>query len=474
MTQCAFTSAPWSAHPRLTLRCLLAASMLAAAGQALPQGGTPAAASGAPAPAPAPARGQAALPAGASLAGDYIAAVVNQELVTAGEVERRIDAARANATRQGIRLPTEAELRRQVFAALIEERVIITAARESGVRVDEAELDRAVQSVAAQNRFTIDQLRERLRTDGTDMTRFRATLRDQLLIEKLREREVYPRIRVSDEEIERHLAEQRAAATADVQLNLAQILVAVPEGASEPVIAERRARAAAALARVKAGEPFDRVAREISEDGNRERGGEIGLRPASRLPDAFVEAAKALKAGEMSAAPLRSGAGFHILRVIERRGGEVASTVTQTRVRHVLLRTSPQLSAEVATRRLNEYRTNIEGGRATFEEVARQFSEDGSAASGGDLGWTAPGTMVPEFEVAMNALEAGGVSAPVLSRFGVHLIQVLERREVALESRQLREQARNVLREQKFEPTYIDWAKELRGRAYIELRDPPQ
>lgn len=411
---------------------------------------------------------------GAPLAGDYIAAVVNQELVTAGEVGRRVEAARANAVRQGVRLPATEELRRQAFDALIEERVIITVARESGVRIDEAELDRAAQSVAAQNRFTMAQLHERLRADGTDMTRFRATLRDQLLIEKLREREVYPRIRVSDEEVEQYLAQQRAAADADAQLNVAQILVTLPEGATDSVLAERRARAEAALARVRAGEAFERVAREISEDGNRERGGEIGLRPASRLPDLFVEAVKGFKVGEISAAPLRSGAGFHVLKLIERQGGESVSTVTQTRARHVLLRTSPQLSADVATRRLAEYRAAIESGQRTFEEVARQSSEDGSAASGGDLGWTTPGSMVPEFEAAMNALQVTGISAPVLSRFGVHLIQVLERRNVPLDARQMREQARNILREQKFEQAYVEWAKELRARAYIELRDPPQ
>jgi peptidyl-prolyl cis-trans isomerase SurA len=414
-------------------------------------------------------------PAGASLTGDYIAAVVNQELVTAGEIERRLEAARANATRQNLRLPPAAELRRQIFDALIDERVIITSARESGVRVDEAELDRAVQSVAAQNRFTMAQLLERLRADGTDMPRFRATLRDQLLIEKLREREVYARIRVSDEEIEQHLAKQRAASSGDMQLNVAQILVTVPEAADEAQVAVRRARAEAALARVKAGEPFDRVAREISEDGNRERGGEIGLRPAARLPDLFTEAVKAFKAGEVSAAPLRSGAGFHVLKLIERRGGEAAAvTVTQTRARHVLLRTSPQLTVDVAVRRLAEYRTLIEGNRRSFEDIARQYSEDGSAAAGGELGWTTAGTMVPEFEAAMDALAPGGLSAPVPSRFGVHLIQVLERRTVALDARQMREQARNVLREQKFEQVYLDWAKELRSRAYIELRDPPQ
>ncbi|MFO1266297.1 MAG: peptidylprolyl isomerase [Rubrivivax sp.] len=429
--------------------------------------------------APGQAHAQAPTPAGAapgSLTGDYIAAVVNQELVTAGEVERRIEQARANASRAGVRLPPADELRRQVFDALIEERVIITTARDSGMRIDDAELDRAVQSVAAQNRLTMAQLHERLRAEGNDMTRFRATLRDQLLIEKLREREVYPRIRISDEEIEQHLASQRTAAAADVQLNIAQVLVTVPEGADAALLAARRARADLALARIKGGEPFDRVARELSEDGNRERGGEIGLRPAARLPDLFTAAVKDLKPGEVASAPVRSPAGLHVLKLVERRGGGGAAgaTVTQTRVRHVLLRTSPQLSADVATQRLNEYRAAIAAGRRTFEDIARQYSEDGSAATGGDLGWATPGTMVPEFEAAMNALAPGGLSAPVLSRFGVHLIQVLERRELVLEPRQLREQARNVLREQKFEQAYLDWAKELRGRAYIELREPPQ
>ena len=187
----------------------------------------------------------------------------------------------------------------------------------------------------------------------------------------------------------------------------------------------------------------------------------------------FVQATRALKPGEVSAEPLRSGAGFHILKVLERKEQPLGE-VTQTRARHVLLRTSPQLTAEVAAQRLAEYRRQIESGSRSFEDIARQFSEDGSAAAGGDLGWAAPGVMVPEFEAAMNALPVGGLSAPVVSRFGVHLIQVLERRNVAQDVTQLREQARNVLREQKFEQAYLDWTKELRSRAYVEFREPPQ
>lgn len=405
--------------------------------------------------------------------GDYIRAVVNQELVTAGEVDRRVAQALAEASRSGARLPPEAELRKLALDALIDERVVITRARDSGMRVDESEIDRAVQSVAAQNQLTEAALRDRLRDEGLDYGRFRANLRDQIMIERLREREVNQRIRISDEEADAFLEKRRQEAQSDAELNLAQILVAVPEGANEATVAERRARAEAALARVQAGEAFDAVARAVSEDSNKALGGEIGLRPASRLPDAFVEATRGLNSGQVAPKLLRTGAGFHVMKVIERR--EVAlGRIMQTRARHVLLRTSPQLRAEVAARRLAEYRTQIESGRRSFEDIARQFSEDGSAASGGELGWASPGGMVPEFEQAMNALPVNGLSEPVVSRFGVHLIQVLERREVALDIKQLREQARNVMREQKFDAAYLEWTQELRGRAYVELREPPQ
>jgi len=403
---------------------------------------------------------------------DWIAAVVNQESVTAGEVERRIERARLEAQRGGQTLPTDAELRQLALDALIDERAMITSARDSGMRIDEIDIDRAVQNIALQNQLTMDTLRQRLAAEGIDYGRFRANLRDQLMIERLREREVYQRIRVTDDDIDKYLDEQRRAANSDAETNLAQILVSVPEGATPELLEQRRARAQAALARVQGGEDFIAVSRELSEDSNRERGGVIGARPASRLPDIFVEHTRNLKSGEVAPTLLRSGAGFHVLKLVERK--EVAlGQITQTRARHVLLRTSAQLNAATASRRLAEYKRQIEAGSTSFEDIARQHSEDGSAAAGGDLGWSTPGQMVPEFENAMNELTINGMSEPVVSRFGVHLIQVLERRNTTLETKQLREQARNVLREQRFEQAYLDWAKELRSRAYVELREPP-
>ena len=404
--------------------------------------------------------------------GDYIVAVVNQELVTAGEVDQRVQRAIQMGSRGGGRVPPVDELRRLALDSLIEDRVIVTHARDSGLKIDEPDVDRAVQSVAAQNQLTLEQLRERLRADGVDYARFRANLRDQMMVERIREVEVYQRIRITDAEIDAVIDEQRRASKAEAELNIAQILVTVPEGADEATVAARRARAEGALARVRGGEPFDAVARELSEDGNRQNGGEIGMRPLSRLPDLFVEGTRALGSGQISPTLLRSGAGFHVLKVVERREAG-ALRVTQTRARHILLRTSPQVTSEVAARRLAEYRRQIESGARTFEDVARQHSEDGSAAGGGDLGWFNPGAMVPEFEEAMNRLPTGGLSAPVASRFGVHLIQVMERRDTPVDLRQLRDQARGVLRERKFEDAYVEWSKDLRNRAYVEMREPP-
>jgi peptidyl-prolyl cis-trans isomerase SurA len=403
--------------------------------------------------------------------GDYIAAVVNQDVVAASEVIQRTERLRAEARQRGEVMPETAGLRKQALEALIEDRVLVTYARENGAKIDEAELDRVVANVAAQNKLTMAQLRERLKADGTDYKSFRENLRDQMMTERVREREVQGRIKVTDAEIDAYLDKKREALEQGGQLNLAQVLVPVPEGAPESVVAEKRARAEAALARIKGGEDFARVARELSEDGNKARGGEIGLRPVDRLPDIFVSAVKGLKTGEVAPQMLRSGAGFHILKVVERQGAASMTQSVQTHARHILLRPSAQLTAEVATRRLAEMKRQIETGQAKFDELAKANSEDGSAPEGGDLGWMGAGGFVPEFEEAMNALPLDGISGPVVSRFGVHLIQVLERRTVEVEVKQLREQARNALREQKYDEAYQEWVKDLRTKAFVEVRE---
>lgn len=417
-----------------------------------------------------------ALPAGAQTTktlqpGDYIAAVVNTDVVAASEVVRRIAALRQMASQQGEAAAEESLLRKQALEALIEDRVIVTFAREAVTKIPEDELNRVVDNVAVQNKISTQQLLERLKAEGMDYRTFREGLRDQMLTERARDNEVPRRIKISDADIDAWLEAKRESLAKSGGINLAQVLISVPEGASEAIVAERRARAEQALARLAAGEDFAAVAKAMSEDANKAQGGEIGLRQANRLPDVFVEAVKGLKRGEYTHSLLRSGAGFHILKVIERQGADSLTRSVQTHARHILLRISPQLTTETAARRLVEYKRQVEAGEVQFEKLARDFSEDGSAPEGGDLGWVGAGGFVPEFEEAMNALPINGLSSPVQTRFGLHLIQVLERRTVDIELKQLRDQARSALREQKFDEAYKDWVAELRAKAFVEIRE---
>jgi peptidyl-prolyl cis-trans isomerase SurA len=413
----------------------------------------------------------AAAPTAAKLRGsDFIVAVVGNELVTNAEVQQRLAAAQREAGRGQQPAVAPAELRRQLLDTLIDERAQLAHARESGMKVDDPELDRAVNNIAAANRVTLAQMRERLARDGIEYERFRANLRDQIMLERVREREVNSSIKITDSEIDGFI-ESRRAGVAPAEYNIAQVLVSVPESASESDVAARRAVAEAALARAKSGETFAKIVTEVS-NGNKDQGGALGLRPADRLPDLFVEAVRDLRAGDVVPQLVRSGAGFHVLKLIDRKDGGMM--IQQSRPRHILLRQSAGLTQEQAVERLAEVKRQIASGRPTFAQAAREISEDGSAPNGGELGWVAPGQFVPEFEEAMNKLSLNEISDPVVSRFGVHLIQVLERRSVPVDRKQLRDIARNVLREQRFESAYNDWARDIRARAYIEMREPPQ
>ena len=404
--------------------------------------------------------------------GDFIVAVVNTEAVTAIEVAQRVERAQGEAKRNNSSLPDAEGLRQQVLDTLIDERVQITYARESGAKVDETEVDRAIANIASQNQISMVQLRDRLRNEGLDFGRFRSTLRDQLMVDRVREREVLARIRITDADIDRVLDERRGKSATANQINLAQILVTVPEGAAADVVAQRQQRIEQASARLKAGEDFSQVARDLSEDGNRAVGGELGMRPAERFPDLFIEAVKVLAIGDVTPQPLRSAAGWHLLKVVDRSDGDPYK-VTQTRARHILLRVSERAQASAVVRRMDGLRQQILRGEKAFEAMAREISEDASAQSDGELGWASPGQFVPEFEEALDKLPLGSLSPPVVTRFGVHLIQAMERRSVSVDPKEVREQVRNQLRETRFEPAYLEWAKDLRLRAYIELREPP-
>jgi peptidyl-prolyl cis-trans isomerase SurA len=404
--------------------------------------------------------------------GDYIVAVVNQDSVTQIELDQRMAKLRADPVPAGQTPPSEADLRKTAIDQLVEERALATFARDNNAKIEDAEVDHAVDNVAAANRMTTSQLRDRLKAEGIDYGRFRENLRDQIAVERVREREVSARIKITDSEITDYMEQERAKRAAAPEIDLAQILVIVPEGASAEVRAEKEARAQQALARVKNGEPFEQVARDMSEDTNRAKGGEMGMRPASRYPDLFVNAVRDVKVGGITPELVKSGAGYHILKVVS-RSEDSGLMVTQTHARHILMRPSAQMTPEAVANRLAELREQIVSGKRRFEDVAKQFSEDGTAPQGGDLGWTSPGAFVPEFEQQMDHLDINAISQPFPTRFGVHLLQVLDRRRVAVDPKELREQARNALKEQKFEAAYNDWVADVRSKAFVEMREPP-
>lgn len=406
---------------------------------------------------------------------DYIVAVVNFEPVTNNEVSARIARVALNIQSQGGQMPPHDLLAREVLERLILEKILLQQARETGIRVDDYAVDQAEKNVANQNGLTIEELRRRLMADGFDPKGFRDELRNQMLVQRLRERDLESRVRVSDVEVEQYLQDKQGSDEAqNSAINLGHVLIHVPEGAAADVVAAAQARAQAAADKARApGADFAAIAREYSDAAEGRQGGELGLRPTDRYPELFLDATAKTPVGGV-VGPVRSPAGFHVLKVLEKSNGSAAAMITQNHARHILLTTSAQLSESAAAERLLEYRRRIEMGQATFEGLAREYSKDGSAKQGGDLGWASPGRYVPEFEQALANLRPGQISDPVVSRFGVHLIQLVERRDVALTAREQRDLARDAVREKKLEDAYTTWAQEQRARAYVEFREPPQ
>ena len=406
----------------------------------------------------------------ASSAADFIVAVVNSTPITNVELQLRLLRVQQQLSRQG-NVPPRSQLVREVLERLILERAQLQLARELGVTPDDAAVEQAVDNVALQNQVSLEELKRRLSADGVDYARFRADVRDELTLVRLREREVDSRVKVSEQDIDQFFRDRQAQAGAQPErIQLAQILVAVPESATADQVRALQAKAQRALDRVRAGEPFAGVAAEVSDAADRAAGGDLGLRPVDRLPSLFVDAVRDLKDGAL-AGPLRSGAGFHVLQLVKRSRDAAALTVIQTRARHILFKSGPKFNEAQATAKLLDFKRLIVAGQADFAALARDNSEDGSAKDGGDLGWTSTGMFVPEFEQVMNQLAPGQIADPLVSRFGVHLLQVMARREAPLSEREQRELARNLVREKKIEEAFILWQQEVRGRAYVEFRN---
>jgi len=403
---------------------------------------------------------------------DFIVAVVDSVPITNHDVNARLELQRTQAAQQGRAILKSDVTLRDVLEKLITEKALLQNAKDTGVVIDEEALDLAEQRQAAQNQTTVEAMRAKTLASGSSIEKARKDLLDQMMLQRFVERNVPGRIRITDVEINNAIkVRDTASVSTAAEMELGHIFISLPENSSDARIAELRAKAQSTLERVQRGGNFGAIAKEASQGPEKENNGLMGVRPADRYPSLFVDAVASLRIGEI--APLvQSGAGFHILKLVSKRTVTNA-TITETRARHILLRPGGQLSQTTARAQLATYKTQIESGRADFAQLAQQHSQDASAAGGGDLGWVAPGMFVPEFEEVMNKLQPGQIADPLVSRFGVHLVQVLARREAPIAERELRDLVRNSLREKKYDETYQLWAQEVRGRAYIEYRDPP-
>lgn len=399
---------------------------------------------------------------------DRIVAIVNSDVVTATELERRLTEVKRQLTaeRRGA-LPADDVLRRQLLDRLIIERIQLQLAAQTGIRVAEADVDRAIARIAERGGMTVDALRERVGREGGDWASFRANLRDQIAIQQLQEREIGNRVMVTDNEITEFIESEESRRNVSVEYNIAHIVLALPEAASPEVIQETRQRAEALRQKLIAGAEFSLTAIGQSQGAEALQGGQLGWKKSGELPELFVAALKTMPVGAISEV-LRSPSGFHLLKLIDKRGEVKTDPIIQTHARHILLRPSEIQSPQEAQRKLAQMRERVLLGE-DFAALARAHSEDpGSAASGGDLGWVNPGQMVPEFEKAMADLKPGELSPPVQSQFGWHLIQVLERRDRDVTQERLRAAARQQIHSRKANERFEQWIRQLRDEAYVE------
>lgn len=406
---------------------------------------------------------------------DSILVVVNDEVITRQELNERMRMVERRMANQGAAMPPRAELERQLLERMIVDRAQMQLAKEVGIRVDDVLLDRAISRIAEQNKMSLQEFRNQLERDGTPFPRFREEIREEITMQRLREREVDNKIQISESEIDNYLGADAGAA--QQEMNLAQILVRIPENASAEQIAQRRQRAEAAMQQLKAGSDFIKVAATYSDANEALKGGELGWRSQDRLPQLFLDAVAPLKQGEVSAI-VQSANGFHILKMVGKRTASIVkagaasatAAVQQTHARHILIKVTATVTAADARRKLTELKQRLDNKAAKFDDLAKSFSNDLSAAKGGDLGWIYPGDTVPEFERAMDALQPGQVSEPIESPFGYHLILVDERKMADVSQERQRMAARQALRERKAEEAAQDWLRQLRDRAYVEYR----
>lgn len=398
---------------------------------------------------------------------DRIIAVVDQSVITEREMLTRMESVKAQMIKKGVELPPDDVLQKQILERLIVDSLQLQLAAQTGIKVDDAQLDKTIDRIAEQNNLTLPAFKKALEEDGTQFYKFREDIRNDIILARLRERDVDNKVNISEAEIDNYLSTQEKEGDLD-EFNISQILVRLPEDSSPEDIQKARARTEQIMKALSDGMSFEKASANFSDAPNALDGGTLGWRSGQQMPAQFLELVKTLQPGGVSR-PIRSGTGVHILKLIDRRAGASTLIVEQTHVRHILLKPNEVLSDKEAKQKIEGIKERIDHG-TPFQDMARQYSDDGSASSGGDLGWISPGDTVPVFEKTMAELAINEVSVPVRSQFGWHLIQVLERRKQDMSKESKRLKARQEIRARKAEEAYNDWIHELRDKAFVEMR----
>lgn len=399
---------------------------------------------------------------------ERVIAIVNDEALTQHELAEQKKMVLQQMKAQNITPPAPDVLDKQLLDRLITERALAQYAKETGIRVDDVQIERTIARIAQDNKMTVDALRAAIEKEGIPYARYRDDMRNEIMMQRLREREVDSRITVTDAEVDAFLATLNTQTGGDTEYKLAHILVLVPEQASTDQIDAKKARAEDALKQLQQGADFKQVAASFSDAPDALSGGSLGWRAPARLPTVFSDQVRKMKAGEVSGV-LRSAAGFHIVKLEETRSRNAPTVVEQAHVRHILVKVNEVTSESDAKARIDRIRERLQNG-GKFEDLAKVNSEDASAAKGGDLGWISPGDTVPDFEKAMGSLAIGEISQPVRTPFGWHLIQVSERRTQDVTTERQREQARQALRQRKSDEAFQEWIRQTRDRAYVEIK----
>ena len=399
---------------------------------------------------------------------DRIVAVVNDEVVMASELRRHTQRITAELRQRETPLPPSQVLEKQVLERLVLIRIQLQLAAQNNLRVDDDTLNRTISNIAADNKLSLAKFREILEQEEYNFSQFREDIRDEILVARLRQRQIDNLVHVSEREIDNYLATQAHQGNIDMEYRLAHILIATPEAASPETIEAAREKAEDVLKQLREGSDFNQMAVAVSDDQQALEGGELGWRLATELPSAFIDTVISLQVNDLSGL-IRSPSGFHIIKLLDKRSS-ATEKIRQTKARHILIKPNEVISSDETQRRLRQLKLRIAGGE-DLAELARSHSDDkATAAKGGDLGWVAPGDLMPKFEEVMNSLTPGAVSDPFETPFGWHIVQVLDRREQDDTGEILRAKARAAIRKRKIEEEYQAWLRRLRDEAYVEYR----